>query len=57
MTWVQIFDGKAWDSDIALQYKVESIPLTLLLDKEGNVVRQDLRGDALSNALADLLGG
>ncbi len=57
MTWVQLFDGKGWESDIAMQYKVEAIPFTLLLDQEGNVVRQDLRGEALSNALADLLGG
>lgn len=56
MTWVQLFDGKGWESDIAMQYQVEAIPFTLLLDQEGNVVRQDLRGEALANALADLLG-
>ncbi len=57
MTWTQLFDGKGWESEIAAQYEVEAIPFTLLLDKEGNVVRQDLRGEALENALADLLGG
>jgi len=57
MTWVQLFDGKGWDADIAVKYDVEAIPFTLLLDQEGIVVRQDLRGEALANALADLLGG
>ena len=57
MAWVQLFDGKGWESDIAMQYNVEAIPFTLLLDQEGIVVRQDLRGEALANALADLLGG
>lgn len=57
MTWVQLFDGKGWESDIAVQYEVEGIPFTLLLDQQGNIVRQDLRGEALENALADLLGG
>ena len=52
-----MFDGKGWDSDIAVQYQVEAIPFTLLLDQEGNIVRQDLRGEALENALADLLDG
>jgi outer membrane lipoprotein-sorting protein/peroxiredoxin len=57
MTWVQLFDGKGWESDIAVEYNVESIPTTILLDQEGNIVRQDLRGEALANALADLIGG
>jgi peroxiredoxin len=56
MTWVQIFDGKGWDADIALQYEVEAIPFTLLLDRDGNVVHEGLRGEALSQALAELLG-
>jgi len=55
MTWVHLFDGKGWDSDIAMQYQVEGIPFTLLLDRQGNIVRQDLKGEALENALADLL--
>lgn len=55
MTWTQVFDGKGWESRVGRLYGVTAIPHTLLLDKEGKVFAKDLRGDALSSALAEML--
>lgn len=52
MTWAQ-----GWDSEgaIATKYGVNSIPHTVLLDKEGKIIAMDLRGPALKEKLAELL--
>jgi len=56
MDWIQIFDGKGWEAAIPALYGVDSIPLTLLLDKDGKIIAKDLRGDALNEAVAKALG-
>jgi len=55
MAWINIFPGEAWDSPIADEYGVEAIPFTLLLDGEGVIRYRDLHGDALKEAIAELL--
>ncbi len=55
MTWVQVFDGKGWETPVAVQYGIEAIPNTLLLDKDGIVVATDLRGEQLAEHLAKML--
>ncbi len=46
---------KGWNSLISKEYGVVSIPKTFLLDKEGNIVASNLRGEALEAKLAELL--
>ncbi len=46
---------KFWDEPIAIQYKVESIPATFILDASGKIVAKDLRGDALRAKIIELL--
>ncbi|MGH7150351.1 MAG: peroxiredoxin family protein, partial [Planctomycetota bacterium] len=55
MTWPQIHDGKAWQSDHVARYKVSGIPATFLLDRQGKVARVGLRGESLARAVAKLL--
>ena len=52
MSWLQ-----GWDEEgaIATKYGVSTIPHTVLLDKEGNIIEKDLRGPALKEKLAELL--
>ncbi len=52
MTWTQLHDPKG---DVANIYGVESIPFTLLLDKEGVIIDRNLRGEALQNKLEEIL--
>jgi peroxiredoxin len=55
MTWPQVSDLKYWESAPARMYNVQSIPYTLLLDREGKIIDKNLRGDALEKRLAELL--
>lgn len=55
MTWVHMSDLKGWDSKAAQLYQIQSIPQTLLVNKEGKVVAANLRGDALIEKIGSLL--
>ena len=48
MTWPQYFDGKGWENVISQKNKVESIPAMWLIDKQGQVVTTNARGDLTS---------
>jgi len=54
--WRQYFDGKGWQNKLAGKYGVSSIPATYLLDKEGKIIANGLRGDDLEKAVAKALG-
>jgi len=44
-----------WQSQGAKIYGVNSIPATFLIGKDGRIIAKNLRGDALENALKELL--
>jgi len=54
--WKHISDLKGWQSEHAKLYSVNSIPQTLLLDKEGNILARNLRGEQLGEKLKELFG-
>jgi thiol-disulfide isomerase/thioredoxin len=56
MDWPQLFEGKSWRSEIAQRYGVTAIPRTVLLDRQGVIRRVDARGEALEQAVAELVG-
>jgi len=56
MTWAQFFDGQGWQNKLAVKYGIESIPATFLLDGDGIIIAQDLRGEALGAELERRLG-
>ena len=53
--WAQYFDGKGWQNKLAAKYGIPSVPATFLLDGDGKIIGQDLRGEALEQALAKAL--
>lgn len=53
--WINVCDLKAYDSPAAIKYGVQIIPRNFLLDKKGKVVASDLRGEALTAKLKELL--
>src|SRR5665647_2907603 len=55
LTWNHVSDLKFWQSEAAVKYGVQSIPFTLLLDKEGKIIAKNLRGEELEKKLAQLL--
>lgn len=54
--WINVSDLKAYESPVATKYGVNLIPRNFLLDKKGNIVARDLRGEALTEKLNELLG-
>lgn len=52
LTWNQVFD----QSEVAVKYNIQTIPSSLLLDKEGKIIAKNLRGEELGLKLAELLG-
>lgn len=56
LTWPQVSNLKHWKEPIAEMYGVKSIPATFILDAEGRIVAKDLRGDALRDQVASMLG-
>ena len=56
LPWANIYEGGGWETPMAVYYGVNSIPLPILVDKEGKVVSMRARGPALEKLLAELLG-
>lgn len=53
--WTQISDLKYWNSKAVDLFKFEGIPFNVLVDPQGKIVAQQLRGDGLENKLKELL--
>ena len=55
MTWPQMSDLKGWNCEGAAIYGVRSIPATVLIDQECNIIARNLRGEAIKEKLSELL--
>ena len=55
ITWPQFSSLKGWDEPAAKAYGVSSIPHTILLDKDGNIVGRNLHSDELKYKLEEML--
>jgi peroxiredoxin len=53
--WTQVSDLKYWDSKAVKTFQFESIPYNVLIDPQGKVIAEGLRGDDLENKLAQVL--
>jgi thiol-disulfide isomerase/thioredoxin len=55
MKWTQGFLGEWKKTDVPTQYGVEGIPAIFLIDPEGKLVAENLRGDAILKAVKNAL--
>ncbi len=55
ISWPVAFEGKRWDNSLANLYRVYQIPTTYLLDRNGVIRYRDVEGEALREAVAELL--
>jgi hypothetical protein len=55
LTWNHISDLKGWQSAAGAIYGVHSIPFTVLVGKDGNIIAKGLRGGALEQKLREVL--
>ncbi|WP_299677960.1 TlpA disulfide reductase family protein [uncultured Dokdonia sp.] len=56
MDWYHVSNLQFWQDPIPKSYGVRAIPATFLLDEEGTIIAKNLRGQALENKIAELLG-
>ncbi len=56
LTWTQVSALKYWNCDAAKLYAVNSIPANFLLDENGTIIANNLRGEDLSAKIKELLG-
>jgi peroxiredoxin len=54
MKWRILSDFKGYDGDVAMTYKVSGVPKIYLIDKEGIIIDEDIRGSRLSARLDDI---
>jgi peroxiredoxin len=55
LTWSHVSDLKGWGNEVAKLYGVQGIPHSVLVDREGNIVAKNLRGEELHKKLAEVL--
>lgn len=55
LEWAQISNLKFWNDPIAKEYGIRAIPQSYLLDENGKIVAQNLRGPALGKKIKELL--
>jgi peroxiredoxin len=51
LTWAHASDLQFWNNQAAALYEVQSIPANFLIDPDGNIIAQDLRGEDLTETL------
>lgn len=52
--WIHVSDIQYWNSVVVPIYKIESIPVNFLLDRNGRILASNLRGEKLQLKLAEL---
>ena len=56
LVWHQVSDLQYFNSVAAQKYNVQGIPFTVLIDEDGKIIAKNLRGKALEQKLAEVIG-
>lgn len=55
LNWTHVSDLQEWRSVVVPTYKIQGIPYNVLVDPDGKVVAENLRGPGLDQKLAEIL--
>lgn len=55
MKWTQLSDLKGWQNAAARMFSIESIPHTIVVDQNGKILERGLRGEQLTEFVAEKL--
>jgi peroxiredoxin len=55
LAWTNISDLQSWNSPVVSLYGFDGIPFNVLLDPQGKVIAESLRGPALEGKLEEVL--
>ena len=56
LTWTQVSDLNSWNNEVARSYGVRAVPQSYLIDPQGVIVAQNLRGETLEATLEEIFG-
>ena len=54
LDWVHVSDLKGWNNDVGRLYGVRAVPASFLIDAQGKIIGNGLRGEALNKKLAEI---
>ncbi len=54
LPWINVSDLKMWDSPFVALFGIESIPFSILVDKEGKIILKNPSKEELSNKLKEI---
>ncbi|MEP6512605.1 MAG: AhpC/TSA family protein [Parafilimonas sp.] len=55
LSWPQMSDLKHWESPAVSTYQFDGIPFNVLIDPQGKIIAESLRGDKLEQKLGEVL--
>ena len=55
LEWNHVSDLKFWESEAVKTFKFNGIPYNVLIDPQGKIIAESLRGDDLENKLKEVL--
>ena len=55
ISWLQVNENGGWNAPVANLWKIDQIPTSYLLDKQGKIVARDLEGRQLDEKINQLL--
>lgn len=55
ISWKQVNEKGGWDAQVALQWKLEQIPTSFLVDQEGKIIAIDPSHEQIENHLKSIL--
>ena len=56
LTWTQVSDLNSWNNEVARSYGVRAVPQSYLIDPQGIIVAENLRGETLEAKLEEIFG-
>jgi len=55
LNWTHVSDLKQWSSEVVPLYGIEGIPFNVLIDPQGKIIAENLRGSELQDKLSHIL--
>jgi peroxiredoxin len=56
VSWLQIIDDRGWQARTVYEWRIDALPTSYLINKNGDLIAMDLEGKELEKVLKDILG-
>ncbi|MNI86311.1 hypothetical protein D3C73_1433970 [compost metagenome] len=54
LPWLHVSDLKGWNNEVGRLYGVRAVPASFLVDRDGTIIGNGLRGEPLNKKLAEI---